>query len=329
MSEPHNKEMIGVILLNMGGPERLEEVEPFLFNLFSDRGIIRLSPFPFLQKTIARRIAKKRAPKSSESYRLIGGGSPLGKITADQGRALEKQLNEEIGAFKVRMAMRYWHPFAPETLKMFDQAGIKKIVVLTLYPHYSRATSGSSLEDLRRAAQSFGSSLKMIEIPSWPEHPGYIASLAETIRQGIKLFEDDTPQVVYSAHSLPVKFIEEGDPYLDHIRLTIAAVEKELGITGKLCFQSRSGPVRWLTPSTPDMLEELAGEGCRNILMVPISFVSDHVETLYEVDMQYRQLAEDLGMRLERAPALNTRPDFISCLKDLVLDASRKNHLMD
>lgn len=327
MPDTKNHETIGVILLNMGGPESLADVEPFLFNLFSDRGIIRLSPFPFLQKTIARKIAKKRAPKSSESYRLIGGGSPLARITAEQGKALEEQLNKA-GSFKVRMAMRYWHPFASETLKMFEQAGINKIVALTLYPHYSKATTGSSLEDLRKIAQSFGSAFQIVEIPSWPDQPGYVASLAETIRQGLEQFGDTTPQVVYSAHSLPVKFIEEGDPYLDHIRRTIAAVEKELGISGKLCFQSRSGPVRWLTPSTPEMLEELAAQGCRDILMVPISFVSDHVETLYEVDIQYRQMAEGLGMRLERAASLNTLPSFVACLKDLVLDACRKHDLL-
>ncbi len=322
MPDPKEQDTVGVILLNMGGPERLEDVEPFLFNLFSDRGIIRLSPFPFLQKFIARRIARKRAPKSSESYRLIGGGTPLGRITAAQCKALEEQL-VGAGNFKVRMAMRYWHPFASETLKMFDLAGVRRIIALTLYPHYSKATTGSSLADLYKAAEDYGATFSIKEISSWPDHPGYISALAETIRQGLKEFGNDTPQVVYSAHSLPVKFIEEGDPYLDHIRRTIAGVEKELGIRGELCFQSRSGPVRWLTPSTPDKLKELAAKGCRNILMVPISFVSDHVETLYEVDILYRQMAEDLGMQLKRSPSLNTKPEFIACLRELVLSACK------
>jgi len=322
MPDPKEKETIGVILLNMGGPERLEDVEPFLFNLFSDREIIRLSPFPFLQKFIASRIAKKRAPKSSESYRLIGGGTPLGRITAGQCKALEEKL-EEAGDFKVRMAMRYWHPFAAETLKLFDLAGVRRLIALTLYPHYSKATTGSSVADLRKAAKAYGAALTIKEISSWPDHPQYVTALAATIREGVEEFGKETPQVVYSAHSLPVKFVEEGDPYLDHVRRTIAAVEKELGISGELCFQSRSGPVRWLTPSTPDKLKELAARGCRNILMVPISFVSDHVETLYEIDILYRQMAEDLGMQLKRSASLNTNPDFIACLRDLVLSACK------
>jgi ferrochelatase len=143
--------------------------------------------------------------------------------------------------------------------------------------------------------------------------------LADGINQTLQLFGNEEVQVVYSAHSLPVKFIQEGDPYVEHLKETISAVEKITDAPGKICYQSRSGPVEWLTPSTPDMLEQLAGEGCKNILMVPISFVSDHVETLYEVDMLYKEMAEKLGMRLERAPSLNLQPKFIDALKELVL----------
>lgn len=322
MNDPSGRETIGVILLNLGGPERPEDVEPFLFNLFSDREIIRLSPFPFLQKVIARRIAKRRGPKSREAYGQIGGGSPLGRLTKEQCTALEEQLNS-VGSFKVRMAMRYWHPFAHETLRMFHLAGIKKIVALTLYPHYSIATTGSSLNDLRTAALEFSAPFKIIEIDSWPKQPDYVECLADTIRQGIKRFDGNALQLVYSAHSLPVKFIEEGDPYLDQIKQTIHAVERKLDITGRLCFQSRSGPVKWLSPSTPAMLEKLAAEGCKNVLMVPISFVSDHVETLYEIDILYREQAKSMGIRLERTESLNARPAFIAGLKELVVDACR------
>lgn len=318
MSEP-----IGIILLNLGGPETLDDVEPFLLNLFSDRTIIRLSPFPFLQKFIAGRIAAKRAPKSREAYRLIGGGSPLARITGEQGSALQEALAGR-GRFVVRMGMRYWRPGAEAALEEFARAGIRRIVALTLYPHYSRATTGSSLDDLRRAAAASEHAFECAEIREWPEQPEYVACLAESIRNGLAGFKGEPVQLVYSAHSLPVSFIREGDPYLDQIKQTIAAVEKMTGIPGELCFQSRSGPVEWLAPSTPEMLQTLAGQGCKNILMVPISFVSDHVETLYEIDIQYKEQAKELGMRLDRSASLNTHPLFIQGLTALVEDACRK-----
>jgi ferrochelatase len=316
-----DRKAIGVVLLNLGGPERVDDVRPFLYNLFSDRQIIRLGPAP-LQKPIAWLIAKRRAPKSSESYRLIGGGSPLNSITADQGEALQQSLNGH-GDFRVGMAMRYWHPFAAETLGKMAAAGIRRLVALTLYPHYSIATTGSSMEDLRHAATFFSPPFETVEIREWPEQKDYIACLAEKIKAGLQSF-DGPVQLVYSAHSLPVKFIEEGDPYLVHLQKTITAVERLTGVQGKLCFQSRSGPVEWLSPSTPDMLQALAEQGCKNVLAVPISFVSDHVETLYELDIQYRELASSLGMRLERSESLNLDPVFIQGLKALVLESCRQ-----
>jgi protoporphyrin/coproporphyrin ferrochelatase len=309
---------IGVVLLNMGGPETLADVEPFLLNLFTDREIIKLGPFPWLQKFIARRIVKKRAPKSREAYRLIGGGSPLARISAEQGRALAARLAEH-DDFMVRCAMRYWHPFAAETLAEFARAGVRELVALPLYPHYSRATTGSSLNDLKKAAAQSDFSFDITEIKAWPDNPAYAAALAATIAEGAANFAGAEFTVVYSAHSLPVSFIEEGDPYLDHIKQTIAALEKITGRTGRLCFQSRSGPVRWLEPSTPDMLQQLAAQGVKNVLMVPISFISDHVETLYEIDIQYRDLARTMGIRLVRPPALNTHPELIKALTQLVL----------
>ena len=318
MNEP-----VGVILLNLGGPETLADVEPFLVNLFSDREIIRLSPFPFLQKFIARRIAAKRATKSRDAYRLIGGGSPLARITGEQGMALQEALAAD-GRFLVRMAMRYWHPGAEAALAEFAQAGVRRIVALTLYPHYSRATTGSSLEALRRSVAASGHGFELAEVREWPEQPEYVACLAQSVREGMAGFGGEPARLVYSAHSLPVSFVREGDPYLDQIKQTIAALEKIIGMAGELCFQSRSGPVEWLSPSTPEMLERLAGEGVKNILMVPVSFVSDHVETLYEIDIQYRELATSLGLRLERTASLNTRPEFIQGLRTLVSDACRQ-----
>ena len=316
------QEKIGVVLLNLGGPEKLEDVEPFLFNLFSDRKIIRLGPW-FMQKFIARRIARKRAPISMESYKLIGGGSPLAKTTIGQGAALAEMLSDE-GAFKVGMAMRYWPPYGDEILHDFAEAGIRRLVALTLYPHYSIATTGSSLDDLQAAAARSASDFEIAEIDSWPDQPDYIAALAANIKAGLRQFGTEPVQLVYSAHSLPVKFIAEGDPYLDHMARTIKAIEAGTGVKGCLCFQSRSGPVEWLAPSTPDMMQKLATDGCKNLLMVPISFVSDHVETLYEIDIQYRELATELGVRLERVESLNLQVGFIRGLRELVLGACRE-----
>ncbi len=313
-----NQEKIGVILLNLGGPENLADVEPFLYNLFSDRQIIRLGPW-FLQKPLARLIAHRRAPKSRESYKLIGGGSPLARISGDQAAALERALAAH-GSFQVKVAMRYWPPFGREILAEMAEEGINNIVALTLYPHYSVATTGSSLEDLHKAAEKyFPGKFSISDISSWPVQVDYVKDLADTILETRQKMPDSEVQVVYSAHSLPVSFIEEGDPYVDQLKETIRAVENITGLAGKLCYQSRSGPVTWLTPSTPEMLEDLADAGCKAVLMVPISFVSDHVETLYEIDMLYHDQAKELGMTLRRSESLNDRPRFISGLKNLIL----------
>jgi ferrochelatase len=219
--------------------------------------------------------------------------------------------------------MRYWHPLAIETLDELMHAGIKKIIMLPLYPHYSVATTGSSVADFRKTIESFGAEMQLAEISAWPAQPRYINSLAARVKAGRQQFGvDDAVQVVYSAHSLPKKFIDEGDPYVDHLHETIRALEEQTKMKGRLCYQSRSGPVEWLAPSTPEMLEKLAGEGCRNVLLVPISFVSDHVETLYEIDIQYRKMATGLGLRLERTESLNMQPEFIGALEELTLAAA-------
>lgn len=285
---------------------------------FSDREIIRLGP-ALLQKPIAWYIARKRAPKSLKTYEKIGGGSPIIKITGQQAEALHEALLP-IGNFQVVTAMRYWKPTAADALEQLSAAGIKKIIALPLYPHYSCATSGSSLSDLKRAIAKSKLDMDLTEIHGWPESPSYIRCFATNILDAVKQFDGEDSEVVYSAHSLPVSFIEEGDPYLDHLKLTIAAIEQITGIEGRLCFQSRSGPVEWLSPSTPEMLEKLAAEGCKNMVIVPISFVSDHVETLYEINMQYREMAADKGIRCVPCKSLNTNPLFIQALKELVLE---------
>ncbi len=312
----------GVLLLNMGGPEKPQDIRPFLYNIFSDREIIRLGP-SFLQKPLAWLIARKRAPKSAQTYGRIGGGSPISRITRDQQQALQKRLSEE-GNFVVATAMRYWHPTTEEALKSLRNTAIGRLVALSLYPHYSCATSGSSLNELKRCLLENPIGEELIEIGSWPDHSGYISCLAAKITQGMQLFGNDPVELVYSAHSLPVSFIEEGDPYVDHLRRTIGAVEKITGVRGRICYQSRSGPVEWLSPSTPETISMLGAEGCTNILMVPISFVSDHVETLVEINIEYRELAAECGIRLETTEAFNDDPDFIGALKDIVLQALSK-----
>ncbi len=313
----------GVILLNLGGPDSPGAIRPFLYNLFSDRGIIPLGP-AFMQKPLAWLISGLRARKTKEAYAQIGGASPILWITRQQADALREALMDE-GDFSVYVGMRYWHPFIEDSVNQALKDGIRRLIGLSLYPHYSRATTGSTKEKFDRAAGKFG--VKSTFIRSWYDHPLYIESLVDTIKEGLKNLERDDVHLLFSAHSLPLSFIEEGDPYVDEIEGTVEAVVRRLRAEGPLppyhiSYQSRSGPVRWLGPSTEEVIVELAGKGVRRILVVPVSFVSDHVETLYEIDVLYRDLAERHGIQLDRAESLNTRPLFISALRDLVLRAA-------
>jgi ferrochelatase len=305
----------------MGGPEKQGDVAPFLFNLFSDREIIRLGP-KWLQGPLAWYIARKRASKSRDAYAQIGGGSPLKRLTLGQAQHLQDSLQTE-GDFLVTIAMRYWQPRATEALAGLLLQKVERILAISLYPHFSRATTGSSLTELKQEMGRLCPNLPLLSVDSWPDHPLYVEALADCIGQGLRRFASEEVQIVYSAHSLPVSFINDGDPYVEHLGRTIRAVERKTGHTGRLCYQSRSGPVEWLAPSTPEMLAMLAAEGVKNILMVPISFVSDHVETLYEIDILYKKHAAKLGMRLLASPSLNCHPTFIACLKDLALQAVR------
>ncbi len=308
-----------ILLLNLGGPLQPADIKPFLVNLFSDRQIIRLGPRP-LQPLIARIIAHRRAPKSMANYARIGGGSPILQRTWEQAQALEKRLAGE-GDFLVRPCMRYWHPFAREVLLELVEAGVEQCIALPLYPHYSIATSGSSLTDLQECASAMAQAPACTVIRSWPDQPEYIQALAKRVEEGLALFPGEEARLLYSAHSLPQRFIDEGDPYVEELKKTITALEQVTGKAGELCYQSRSGPVDWLGPSTPDSIRRCAAEGARNLLMLPISFVSDHVETLVEIEMDYRELAEGLGMRFACTRALNDDPLFVEGLATLVLDA--------
>jgi ferrochelatase len=334
----------GVLLLNLGGPDSLGAVKPFLFNLFSDREIIRLGP-SILQKPIAYLISSLRGKKTEEAYSLIGGKSPIRDMTFAQAKALEEALNtsevrsQESGT-KVYVAMRYWHPLIEDVIPEISGDGVKRLIVLSLYPQYSVATTGSTLRKLGEVISGYP--IEIFSIQSWYDNQLYIDALVDEIKKGIKAFNkggdevgstlrrgdptrgEGEVHVLFSAHSLPVKFIEEGDPYVDQIKGTINEVVKKIDIHWSLSYQSKSGPVQWLGPSTDKMIEDLAARGTKNVLVVPISFVSDHIETLYEIDILYKKMAEESGMRLERVRSLNTSPLFISALQDIVLKGMKE-----
>ncbi|MGE0917482.1 ferrochelatase [Trichlorobacter lovleyi] len=307
-----------IILLQMGGPDSLEAVRPFLLNLFSDREIIKIGP-AWLQPLIARMIVRRRTPAVMEKYREIGGRSPIQELTRAQADTLAAKLG-----IPCHVGMRYWHPFTAETLAQLRKTGTKKLVALSLYPHYSRATSGSSFNDLTRCLADLDSDLEVVRIPHFYDHPLYIDALTEKIEAGLASFPNRTGvQLLFSAHSLPQSFIAEGDPYLEHIQATVRLVmERFEGVQHRLAFQSRAGPVKWLEPSTDDTLKELAANGCKSLLMVPLSFVSDHIETLHEIDIEYAAEAHKIGISdFRRTESLNSSPTFISCLTELVRQA--------
>ncbi len=310
-----------VILLNMGGPENEAEVRPFLRNLFSDREIIQLP----LQPLLSRLIIFFRTPKVIENYRKIGGGSPLIKITRAQAEALEKELHAQGLAASVHVAMRYTPPRADEAVGAALAGGADRLLLLPLYPHNSRATTGSSLNDMQRAIQARSETFEIREITSWCDHPAYLAALAAKVRAGLKAFSSehrDHVEVIFSAHALPQKMIDDGDPYLDETKKTVQGVLDRIGpISQRLAFQSRSGPVEWMQPGTEEVIDELAAKGKRALLIVPVSFVSDHIETLYEIDILYKEQALARGIvEYRRSESLNTDPAFIGALAEIVLE---------
>ena len=337
---------VGIILLNLGGPDSLQAVRPFLYNLFSDRQIIRLGP-SFMQKPLAWLISTIRSKKTEQYYKLIGGKSPILDITKAQAKALEESLNSELRtlasasrlgrqnserSFKVFIGMRYWSPFIEDIIPEIYSKGIRKVIALSLYPQYSVTTSGSSISKLKEVLSNY--QMETVYISSWHTHPLYIESLVDVIKKGIESFavnakrktQNAEPEVhlLFSAHSLPQKIIDEGDPYADQTLETIEEVMKKIPLKWHLSYQSKSGPVQWLEPSTEDKIKELAGEGVKNLLVVPISFISDHIETLYEIDILYKKLAESLGINLKRTDSLNTHPTFIKALEDIVISELKK-----
>lgn len=314
-----------LILLNMGGPDSLEAVEPFLYNLFCDRELIQLPAGALLQKPFAKMISHFRSKKVVENYRVIGGKSPLLEWTQKQAAGIAKRLGER---FKPYVIMRYWHPRAEDVLSEIKAAGIDTAVVVSMYPHYTGATTGSSINDFKRATAKVHPELEYQLIKEWFDWSGYLDALANRITEGLETFHDlmrDEVQILFSAHALPQKFIDRGDPYQEQVETTALEVMQRVGHNDwTIAYQSRSGPVKWMEPGTDDVLSELAEAGHRAVLMVPISFVSDHIETLEEIDVEYRHLATSQGIvNFCRAPSLNDHSDFLDAMADLVKEHYR------
>ena len=312
-----------VVLLNLGGPDSLDAVEPFLFNLFSDPDIFKL-PLGFIfQKPFARLISRRRAPEAQEGYAAIGGRSPILKYTEAQARALQHALADE-GDYSTHVCMRYWHPMADEVVAKLKQQGTENVILLPLYPQYSNTTTGSSFNDFQRACDRAHYHPRILTIEHWFEKPGYHRAIADAIRKAANSLPDPNPQnieLLFSAHGLPKKLVDRGDPYQSHIEQTYAAVCQLLGWPRhQLCYQSRVGPLEWLKPYTENVIREKGRSGCKQMLVYPIAFVSDHVETLFELGITYRELAAEQGITTYRVvPALNDDPALIEVLAGLVL----------
>ncbi|XP_062099193.1 ferrochelatase-2, chloroplastic [Humulus lupulus] len=326
------EEKVGVLLLNLGGPETLNDVQPFLYNLFADPDIIRLPRlFRFLQRPLAQLISVLRAPKSKEGYAAIGGGSPLRKITDEQANALKMALEAMEISANVYVGMRYWYPFTEEAIQQIKRDRITRLVVLPLYPQFSISTTGSSIRVLQNLFRKDAhlSKLPVAVIKSWYQREGYVKSMADLISKELETFSEPSEVMIFfSAHGVPVSYVENaGDPYKDQMEECIFLIMQELkarGIDNKhtLAYQSRVGPVQWLKPYTDEVLVELGQSGVKSLLAVPVSFVSEHIETLEEIDMEYKELALESGIKnWGRVPALGCKSSFITDLAEAVVEA--------
>ncbi|CAM9624158.1 unnamed protein product [Laminaria digitata] len=346
---------LGVLLLNLGGPERPEDVQPFLYNLFADPDIIRLPKLVrWLQAPIASVLAARRAPQSKSAYESIGGGSPIVSWTNAQAAAIASQLEGKgLSSTKCYVGMRYWHPFTEAALEAIEKDGINALVILPLYPQFSISTSGSSLrvlnEEFTRRPEQWGhKNVVHTVVPSYHDRPGYVNAMAALVAKEVAQYTPEQRmegvQVLFSAHGVPKSYIDAGDPYKTQIESCVKlisgkvdAINAEGGpdakpgsvgaatgvVTYHLSYQSRVGPVEWLQPYTDGKIHELADNGCKNLVVVPVSFVSEHIETLEEIDMEYREVAEEAGITnwRRRVPALNTDPAFIEDMADMVVEA--------
>jgi len=313
---------VGVVLFQLGGPDSLEAIEPFLFNLFCDPDII---DFPFARlgrRPLAKLISSTRARKVQHHYSVIGGASPIRRFTEQQARALQLELQADGLDARCFVAMRYWHPLTPAAISELQRADCDEVVLLPLYPQYSRTTTGSSLNEWHR---HFAGALPVHTVEPFYRHPLYLESLIEKINETLARFPyPERAEIVFSAHSVPLSVIEGGDPYQRQIEETVSLAMESGGWNNRfrLCYQSKVGASKWLQPSLRSTVKELAAESVKEVCVVPIAFVSDHVETLGEIDHEARRQAESLGIKqFEMTPGLNDSPKFISALADMVITA--------
>jgi len=316
---------VGVVLFQLGGPDSLDAIEPFLYNLFCDPDII---DFPFAKiarKPLAKLISSNRAKKVQSHYAEIGGRSPILEFTSAQARALEDELNKSFPS-RVFIAMRYWHPMTEETLRAVEKASVDELVLLPLYPQYSKTTTGSSLNEWnRQVARSPVRNGTIKIVKEFYTNPVYLDAVVEKIQGSLERFsQGQEVHLAFSAHSVPVSVIASGDPYEDQIEATAELVMRRGAWSHpySICYQRKVGAGKWLQPSLHETLHQLAAKGTKNLLVIPIAFVSDHVETLNEIDLEARREAEDLGIEhFEMMPGLNDSPKFIQALAGLVLEA--------
>jgi ferrochelatase len=317
----------GVVLLNLGGPQSLAEVAPYLRRMFHDRELI---PLPF-QNTLGGFIASRRAPKVAKKYAEIGGGSPILKWTEIQARGMIDHLNTlapERGPFKSYIAFRYAEPLTSTALRLMQADGVRRAIAFTQYPQWSCSTTGASLNELWREAATMGlrDAFEWSLIDRWHTHPAFIASMADAVRRGLAQFDAadrDSALILFSAHSLPLSVIDRGDAYPQEVSASVEAIMQSLGYSHEfmLAYQSDIGPIKWLGPNTEAVLRNLGAKRRRNVLIVPVAFTSDHIETLHEIDIEFAEVAHASGIaNFKRAPALNDSPLFQRALAEIVID---------
>jgi ferrochelatase len=324
------KKKVGIVLFQLGGPDSLQSVEPFLLNLFRDPDILPMGPLGFLRRPLAKLISSRRSIPVAGKYAQIGRRSPIGLLTERQRVRLVAALSPYIDPVAVT-AMRYWHPLTAEALDALRKAGpLDEIVLLPLYPHFSYATTLSSLKEWRRVYGQTNGGPKERTVGQFYNHPLYIQAVVQRIGSVLRQFPDSSRiHLVFSAHGLPMSLVERGDPYPQQIETTVRLVceagsQQHPGWprTHLLCYQSRVGPAKWLQPPLTGTIERLGHEGVKEMLVVPISFVTEHIETLYEINIEAREEARRLGIeRFRMMPAVGDSPLFIAALKDLVLQA--------
>ena len=326
---------IAVILFNLGGPLTSQDVKPFLYRLFSDPLIIRLPSL--LRHSLAYFISRLRAPLARKNYQFLGGGSPLLKHTKAQAKALKAKLKDELSNIKdihVFIAMRYWHPLTEEVVKQVQQSNPDEIILLPLYPHYSTTTTQSSLSEWQRQSLKHHLNGKPHIVCCFYDDDLFIQAHLALLKEEMKKFPpNDATYFLFSAHGVPQKIIDEGDPYQTHIEKSVQKIAHQLGLHHQqwgLSYQSRVGPLKWLEPETGSEIRRLAREEkIENLFLIPISFVSEHIETLVELDIEFGAIAREEKIKhYIRVPTLSCHPIFISCLARLVKKSLSQDEIL-